>query len=259
MSSTPENGSGGKQVIAPYLSHKTFNNFIDGLRTGVPARIDRSVMSSLSGTAQAHLLHALRYLGLIEQDGTPTDSLNALATAQDAEKQRILKEILTKSYPFVMNAGIDLERCTGKQIEEAFATTGASSETLRKSLTFFLATAKQAGLKLSPHIKRARSRPRQAGQRGRGAAGARGGAQAAAAEQPPPPLTPPPPQPTGTTKTIQLKTGGSLTLSLAVNILELKGKDREFVFKLVDDLDAYESAVSGSAEEVNKVEKEAGE
>jgi hypothetical protein len=234
MSNNPDNANGDKKVIPPYLSHKTFNNFIEGLRTGVPARIDRSVMSSLSGTAQAHLLYALRYLNLIDGEGTPSERLNQLATAQAADKQGILKEILTSAYPFVCNSSIDLERCTGKQIEEAFATTGASSETLRKSLAFFLATAKQAGMKLSPHIKRTR-RPRGAGQKARGVTGR----AAQITETPAPPPTTQIAQPTGTTKTIQLKAGGSLTLSLAVNILELKAKDREFVFKLIDELDAY--------------------
>jgi Family of unknown function (DUF5343) len=249
MSTNLENGGGTKKVIPPYLSHKTFDNFINGLKTGVPARIDRSVMGSLSGTAQAHLLQTLRYLNLIDAEGVPTETLNQLAVAQDAEKQRILREILSSAYKFVGDCNVDLERCTAKQLDEAFATTGAASETLRKSLAFYLATAKQAGLKLSPHLKRAR-KPRGAGQKGRGAAAsARGGASSSAGEaaaQNTPQVTP---QNTGTTKTIQLKTGGSLTLSLAVNLLELKGKDREFVFKLVDELDAYE------AKEESKEEK----
>ena len=247
MSAKSENGNGSKQAIPPYLSHKTFNNFIEGLKNGVPARIDRSVMSSLSGTAQAHLLYALRYLNLIDAEGLPKEALNQLATAPEAEKQGLLKEILISAYPFVCNDSIDLERCTGKQIEEAFATTGAASETLRKSLAFFLATAKQAGMKLSPHMKRTR-RPRGAGQRGRGAASARGSAVPATGDAGGQISVQSREQPTGTTKTIQLKTGGSLTLSLAVNLLELKGKDREFVFKLVDELDAYEVGEEAKAE-----------
>ncbi|MGI9107675.1 MAG: DUF5343 domain-containing protein [Pyrinomonadaceae bacterium] len=247
MSSTPENGNGTKKVIPPYLSHKTFNNFIDGLRTGIPARIDRSVMSSLSGTAQAHLLYALKYLNLVDAEGIPTEQLNQLATATDAEKQRILREVLVSAYPFVCNDGIDLERCTGKQIEEAFATTGASSETLRKSLAFFQATAKQAGMNISPHIKRTR-RARGTGQRTRGGtASTRGGVQGVNTEPLPQNPAPVTQHPTGTTKTIQLNTGGSLTLSLAVNLLELKGKDREFVFKLIDELDEYETGNSEQA------------
>lgn len=244
MSSTPENG-GGKQAIPPYLSHKTFNNFIEGLSKGIPARIDRSVMGTLSGTAQAHLLHALRYLNLIDAEGVPTDKLNQLASAQEAEKQKILREILTSAYPFVFSSGIDLQRCTSRQLEEAFGKTGASSETLRKTLSFFLATAKQAGLSLSPHIKRAR-RPRGAGVRGRRPA-AGGGATGAGADsggEVDAPPAPPQDEPQGTKKTIQLKRGGSLTLSLAVNILELKGDDRAFVFELIDRLEEYEQRAS---------------
>ena len=254
MSSTPENG-GGKQVIPPYLSHKTFNNFIEGLGKGVPARIDRSVMASLSGTAQAHLLHALRYLNLIDAEGVPTERLNQLASAQEAEKQRILREILTSAYPFVFNSGIDLQRCTSKQIEEAFAKTGASSETLRKTLSFFLATAKQAGLSLSPHIKRAR-RPRGTGARARRAAtGAAGGAEGSA-EAAPPSESVQQSEPTGSQKTIQLRRGGSLTLSYSVNLWELKGEDRQFVFDLIDKIDAYEEGSKGSDDEVLKLGKD---
>jgi hypothetical protein len=256
MSSTPENG-GGKQVIPPYLSHKTFNNFIEGLSKGIPARIDRSVMGSLSGTAQAHLLHALRYLNLIDSESAPTEKLNQLAAAQEAEKQKILREILTSAYPFVFNSGIDLQRCTSKQIEEAFAKTGASSETLRKTLSFFLATAKQAGLSLSPHIKRAR-RPRGTGARARRAGAGVGGAAGAGADGSAEADAPPASQqdePQGTKKTIQLKRGGSLTLSLAVNILELKGDDRTFVFELIDRLEEYEQRMAEPSEKEGDVIK----
>jgi hypothetical protein len=258
MSSTPEGDGSGKKAIPPYLSHKTFTNFIDSLRAGVPARIDRSIMTSLSGTAQAHLLHALRYLNLTDAEGTPTERLIQLAAAQDVQKQEILKETLTSSYPFVCNSSIDLERCTGKQIEEAFASTGASSETLRKSLAFFLATAKQAGMKLSPHIKKGRSK-RSSGAKPRGGAatGTKGGTQGAGVATHAPADTPQTGPPAGTTKTIQLKTGGSLTLTLAVNLLELKGKDREFVFKLVDDLEAYEQGQSEQAGELFDKQKPA--
>lgn len=238
MSTSPESGSGAKTAIPPYLSHKTFSNFIQSLKTGVPARIDRSVMGSLSGTAQAHLLHALRYLNLIDAEATPTERLHQLATAQDAEKPKILREILTSSYKFIGECNLDLGKCTSKQLEEAFAKTGASSETLRKTLSFYLGVAKEAGMQLSPYLKRAR-KPRGTGQRTRGAA-----ARATQTPTPDPPAqtaTQNTPQPNGTMKTIQLKTGGSLTLSLAVNLLELKGKDREFVFKLIDKLDEYEA------------------
>lgn len=249
MSSTPENG-GGKQAIPPYLSHKTFTNFIEGLRKGVPARIDRSVIGSLSGTAQAHLLQTLRYLNLIDADSEPTAALNQLATAQDAEKQRIVKELLIASYPFVFNSGVDLEKCTGKQFEELFAKTGASGDTLRKTLTFFMAMAKDGGIKLSPFIGKRAPRSRSATPRARGAAagGGRTGAQGQAAEQPAPNPAQGSQAQGGTSKTITLRTGGSLTLTMAVNLLELEGEDRDFVFGLVDSLKQYEKKVQAQTE-----------
>jgi hypothetical protein len=252
MSSTPENGGGTKQTIPPYLSHKTFNNFIEGLRTGVPDRIDRSVMPTLSGTAQAHLLYALRYLNLVNGEGKPTETLTQLAAAQGAEKQKVLTDLLKSAYPFVFNDKIDLERCTGKQIEEAFATTGASSETLRKSLAFFLATAKQANLKLSPHMKRTR-RPRVAGQRARGAAAnARGGAQGGASDQTPnPPAKTEPPASRGSEKTVQLKSGaGSVTLSIDVDLLKLEpGEDEDLILTLRNTIRAYEKSFQAKKED----------
>lgn len=254
MSSTPENG-GGKQVIPPYLSHKTFTNFLEGLRKGVPARIDRSVIGSLSGTAQAHLLHTLRYLNLIDADSVPTEALNQLAAAQDAEKQRIVKELLIAAYPFVFNSGVDLEKCTGKQVEELFAKTGASGETLRKTLTFFMAMAKDGGIKLSPFIGK-RTRSRSATPRTRGAAaGGRAGAQGQGVAQPAQ-NSPQDTQPQGgTSKTITLRTGGSLTLTMAVNLLELEGEDREFVFGLVDSLKQYEKKVQAQPQGKEGVEE----
>jgi len=32
----------GKKSLPPYVSYRTFRNFIDGLQTGMPSRIDRS-------------------------------------------------------------------------------------------------------------------------------------------------------------------------------------------------------------------------
>ena len=45
------------KINPPYLAFRTFRHFLDGLRaSGIPGRIDRSVMSSLSGGAQSALI-----------------------------------------------------------------------------------------------------------------------------------------------------------------------------------------------------------
>ena len=56
----------------PYTSYRTFKTFIEDLHEqGVPSRIDRSVLTRFSGVIGSRLLHALRFLGLIEDDGRP--------------------------------------------------------------------------------------------------------------------------------------------------------------------------------------------
>ena len=68
----------------PYVSYSSFRNFINKLgESTVPSRIDKSVMTNLSGSTQYALLPALHWLGLIESDGTPDDVLKDLATAND--------------------------------------------------------------------------------------------------------------------------------------------------------------------------------
>jgi hypothetical protein len=43
------------------------------------------------------------------------------------------------------------------------------------------------------------------------------------------------------TKSIKFKGGGTVTLSVTVNLLKLQRADREFVNRLIDLLDEYES------------------
>ena len=66
----------------PYTSYRTFKTFIEDLHEhGVPSRIDRSVLTRFSGIVGTQLMHALRFLGLIEDDGRPTERLKGLVKA----------------------------------------------------------------------------------------------------------------------------------------------------------------------------------
>ena len=70
-------GGGSEQAKSartpPYTSYRTFKTFIEDLRErGVPSRVDRSVLTRFSGVVGTQLMHALRFLGLIEDHGAPT-------------------------------------------------------------------------------------------------------------------------------------------------------------------------------------------
>src|ERR1700733_7919199 len=68
----------------PYTSYRTFKTFIEDLHEhGVPSRIDRSVLTRFSGVVGTQLMHALRFLGLIEDDGRPPPRSPNLRKAHD--------------------------------------------------------------------------------------------------------------------------------------------------------------------------------
>ena len=70
---------------APYTSYRTFRTFIEDLSEhGLPSRIDRSVLTRFSGVVGTQLMHALRFLGLIEDDGRATPRLKDLVKAHGA-------------------------------------------------------------------------------------------------------------------------------------------------------------------------------
>jgi len=139
-------------ISPPYISYRTFSGFIDGLRGHMPNRVDRSVMSSLSGSSQSQLMAALRYLDFISPGGLPTKKLSSLVNSGGEEGfQKAMREILVDSYPFLFK-GFDLQKSTFDELTERFVSAGASGDTVRKCTAFFLSAAKHAGLQVSPFV-----------------------------------------------------------------------------------------------------------
>lgn len=148
--------------VPPYLPYKTFKNFLEGLRVAMPARIDRSIMGSMSGGAQKLLIAALKFLALTTAHDAPTEKLTRLVNSEGQEWQKVFRDILTSGYAFVFKDGFDLMRSTPRHLDEQFETTGISGDTVRKCVAFFIAAAKDADIKLSPHITKAKRGPRSA-------------------------------------------------------------------------------------------------
>jgi len=144
-----------KKALPPYMPWKTLCTFLESLKIALPQRIDRSLMKSMSGGMQSSLMATLEYLNLISPNtGITTEKLNQLIQSEGEEKKGKLKEILTSSYPFLFEDGFNLERATGHEFRERFERTGATGDTLRKCIAFFMKAAKDADLKLSPYLKK---------------------------------------------------------------------------------------------------------
>jgi hypothetical protein len=150
---------GESKAIPPYAPYKTLSNFIDSLKVTIPSRIDRSVMGSMSGAMQSQLTSTLRYLGLTSAAGLPSDMLTQLVHSEGPERKKRMHALLVQAYPFLFNDQFDIARASQKEFEEAFDAVVPSAETAKKCMSFFLAAAKDAGVTLSPHIKK-RSGPR---------------------------------------------------------------------------------------------------
>jgi len=144
-----------EKKLPPYLSYKTFSTYIEGLKVGIPNRIDRSVLGHLSGANQSWLLGALRFMELTTDDGKPTDRLKRLVEAEGPERQKRLQDLTRAAYPSLFREGFHLNTATPRQLEEAITVLGPSGDTIRRCLTFFVALVKDADMAISPHIKRA--------------------------------------------------------------------------------------------------------
>ena len=147
-----ENGDASAALrTPPYISFATLLTFFKALKTdGVPPQIDKSVLSKLSGGAQAQLKMALRSLGLMEGD-KPTDLLSAIVDAFETPAfEPMLLERLKSTYPYVF--ALDLMAATPTMFAESFKVTGAKEDVLRKCRTFFLHAAKRAGVPMGTRL-----------------------------------------------------------------------------------------------------------
>jgi hypothetical protein len=168
---TEETQTAEKSVTAPYVAYKTFKGFVDGLKVSIPARIDRSVMSTYSGAVQAQLLQSLRYFDLIGPNGHPKPLLQELVHSEGPKRQEVLQGIIKRGYPKLFGGDFDLMKATTGQLAEQF---DASGDTVRKCISFLLPMLKEAGIPISPHIKGPPKRTSNGGSKRRKAAAAPG-------------------------------------------------------------------------------------
>lgn len=153
-----------KQNLPPYVPWRTFVNYLDGLREfgpSLPNVIDRDSMRSYSGATQSWLLSALRSLNMIDAKGVPRPRLTQIVHASPDDRQPLYRQLIDAEYGFLKE--IDLRGATQRQLADAFESTGATGDTVRKCMLFFIGMAKAAGLPLSPLIQKASRRTSKGG------------------------------------------------------------------------------------------------
>lgn len=231
---------------AAYLPFSTFLTALDHLAAiTIPNKIEMGTFPSLAHTAKSQLLSAFKFFELTDEQGTPQPILTDLAHKKD-ERRVLIRQLLETYYPDIV--ALDFAKVTPSQLESALTGNryNVSGDTRKKAKTFLLKAAQFAGFTVHPLLtKITRNRGNNNAKKVSAAttkqtnAGTNGSTQA-----PPKNETNRQPEAQGTQKTIQLQRGGSLTLTVAVNVLELTGSDRNFVFELIDKLNEYEDKVS---------------
>lgn len=225
--------------VAPYVPFSTFETGLNKLAAlgGIPPKIDHTVFQQMGGVQKGQVISAFKFLGLIDSEGVPSPLLSDFALSKE-KRSETLRTIIKERYPNITEkdlATMSPSQLDAKLADKKYNVTGA---TRQKARTFLLKAAELSGIPLSKLLTAKGPRgPRKGGKRATG--------RLERIEQGKP-IYPEPkiPPASATEKTIQLQNGGSITLSLDVNILELKGEDRDFVFGLIDKLDAYENGSS---------------
>jgi hypothetical protein len=145
-----------RKRLPPYISYRTFRNFLEGLQQGIPSRIDRSYWGDrFSGSTGTQLLSGLRFLGLIDNSSTPTNQLKQLVNAQGKRRVEILRQISSDAFVFLLGSTFNPQQATYAQLEEVFHNMyQITDDVTRKCIKFFIGMATDAEIPLSPFILR---------------------------------------------------------------------------------------------------------
>lgn len=223
---------------AAYVAWGTLRNALNRLAdVGLPNEVNKSVFSGLSGGTQTQLLAAMKFLGLIEEDGTPSATLREAVKKNELERKELLQDVFRNAYSSLF--ALDLSKATMDELDQALSETyNVTGSTRRKAATFFLKGAEEIGIELSPFLQGpAAAAPRStSGTKRRRKRTAR--------------KVSPKAQASGTEKTVKLASGGgTLTISANLDLFSMNTDDRMFVFDLIEKLEAYEKSVDADASE----------
>ncbi len=231
MTTGSENNNNAQERKPSYIAFKTFLTAIETLEQGLPPAIDRSVWPTFSGGLQSHTLNAFKFLGLIDEKGKVQPRLEALVGAKGEDKKDVIKEIIIEKYGEAVHLGEI--NASFQQLSEHFRGFGVQGGTLEMVIRFFLDACKYVGIKGSPLWATARKTQRRS-RKGESQGGAKSDAGYVT------PLTGAADENTrANIQTVQLKSGGTLSLSVNVDLISLSQEDREWVFKMIDQFKEY--------------------
>jgi hypothetical protein len=200
----------------PYLPFARFLESLDSIAACLPRQITRATWKGESPYTATLLTNTYGFLKLTDASGLPTPLLHRLASDR-ASRPEILRDLLQRVYGEILDAVQNRE--SPKPMDEALAQFRLSGATHRKAVSFLSQACRYAGLRIpSASGGTLRVSHTKTGQR-----------MPEAIDK-------------ATSTTVQLRSGGEITLAGRFNPFTISPEDRKFIFKLVDQLSEYQAA-----------------
>lgn len=137
----------------PYIPWKTLENFVDKMRqSALPGVIDNSLLHQMAGSLRSQFRSSLRFLGLTGSDDVVTKRFRDLVDAFGTENWKpTLSGILMDAYAPVVG-DLNIKTGTASQLHERFKPFAGEGVARERSVRFYLAAMKEAGIPTSPHF-----------------------------------------------------------------------------------------------------------
>jgi hypothetical protein len=221
-----------------YIPWRTFTNTLDALAASMPNRIDPSAFPGQSGTMKNQLLLTFRFFGFISDDGKPTAALIAVAVKDENARKNALRKLVEQKYAPLI--ALNLVKTTpaefGEKMTEVYEISG---DTRLKATRFFLNAAEYLGIEVSPLLLRDKTKaigsPNGTARKRRAKRTTEPDTEDEEEEEEPQETS------AAESRSVELKSGGTLTLSATTKFMALSSADRIFVFGLIDKLEEYET------------------
>lgn len=149
----------GHGLIPPYGPARGMLQALHLLRRTTPPRIDSDFLrvNKIAPGNEYKVVGALRFLGLIDEDGKPTEESRLLKTKGTTYTQA-LQDIVRKAYSGVFH-GLGSDGITREKIYNYFVTEGGlGAEMATKATRFLVKLCRMAEIELAPELPRGASR-----------------------------------------------------------------------------------------------------
>ena len=138
----------------PYAPWSQFKHFLDKIKVLNPRIIDAEYLRSnqMGGQQPGPLMTAIRFLGLVNADRTPTDRLEQLRVRGEQQFTQALEKVIRDAYSELFNA-VNVEEADRDTIYNQIRSVYQCSPRLAETATpLFLALAHEAGMNVATSL-----------------------------------------------------------------------------------------------------------